>query len=79
MSNGYKKVKKIGDCKSACDYSCFNGKQVPGRVHAKVWITTKKEKNAVWKIKVPTLCTYIFLLCFKVKVKYSNYNMPTGS
>ena len=22
-----KKLKKIGDCKSACDYSCFNGKQ----------------------------------------------------
>ena len=36
MSIGYKKVKNIGNGKSACDYSCFNGKQVLEGVHLKV-------------------------------------------
>ena len=31
MSIGYKKVKK-GNRKSACDYSCFNGKGAHGRL-----------------------------------------------
>ena len=36
MSIGYKKVKKKGNRKSACDYSCFNGKHILERVHVKV-------------------------------------------
>ena len=36
MSIGCKKVKKIGNRKSACDYSFFTGKQVLERVHVNV-------------------------------------------
>ena len=32
MSIGYKKVKKKGNRKSGCDYSCFNGKGAHGRL-----------------------------------------------
>ena len=45
MSTGYKKVKKLGNHKSACDYSCFNGKQVLERVHVKVWTSITKRQE----------------------------------
>ena len=45
MSIGYKKVKKKGNRKSACGYSCFNGKGA----HERQTATTERQEYLTLK------------------------------